>query len=29
MLDDFGNNFKAFYTENVINYMQDLIQSPR
>ncbi len=29
MLEKFGTNFQAFYTENVINYVQDLLQSPR
>lgn len=29
MLEKFGTNFQSFYTENVISYVQDLIQSPR
>lgn len=29
MLEKFSANFQAFYTENVINYVQDLLQSPR
>lgn len=29
MLENFSKNFQVFYTENVINYIQDLIQSPR
>lgn len=28
MLEKFGTNFQAFYTENVINYLQDLVHSP-
>lgn len=28
MLENFSKNFQVFYTENVINYIQDLIQSP-
>lgn len=28
MLENFGKNFQVFYTENVINYIQDLVQSP-
>lgn len=28
MLEKFSTSFQAFYTENVINYIQDLIQSP-
>jgi len=28
MLEQFGANLQAFYTENVINYVQDLIHSP-
>lgn len=29
MLEKFGTNLHNFYTENVINYLQDLIHSPR
>lgn len=29
MLENFSTNLQAFYTENVINYIQDLVQSPR
>jgi len=28
MLENFSKSFQIFYTENVINYIQDLIQSP-
>lgn len=28
MLENFSKNFQVFYTENVINYIQDLVQSP-
>lgn len=28
MLENFSRGFQVFYTENVINYIQDLIQSP-
>lgn len=29
MLENFSTNFQSFYTENVINYVQDLVHSPR